>query len=446
MKHSLSKTLLVISLLFSAIFGHESLFAQARRGTSDTGGGTGLDGKVFESYIKDPMSLPAGKLVEKYFENIVNEDPDEHSYTLIAKSKVWYIAPVDLRKINKESLGVGFLETATDQIAIQTKNEIWVNKAAFDKMSLEEQSDIILHEIVMSMYFTKFLTLAELCHLSAAVDPKSSDCDASDLEKFDKAIPPEKWRAFNRQDNENIRFVVGWLKNNYGKKISDEQFRKVLLLRGFDKRLFGSNKIDEKQLRIDTTHKGLFQSIKAAELSGHDLNQCEMINKKTILPCDFDIETIQIPYAGQHLPGFKMRLAVSGESPIELDFSSSEERSLMSVKGFNGDLKHVDILLQHKEVFKVGDRIYNAVISLQSVDSSHNSPLVVKSILLKPSVIVSIDKKREVICQTMNLRPKKAMDDAIYIFSEGSSGSEFTDLVWVENQGFVNCNTSNVIE
>ena len=193
-------------------------------GTSDSGGGTGIDGKVFESYIVDPTQLPAYKqYLDSLLKNIKSETSDGSRYDAIFKIKTWYIAPVELDKISKDVLGISFLKSDTQQIARQTTKEVWIDKSIFEKMNPKEQSELLLHELVMNMYFFKFMTISEVCKMSimTAGEKNSEGCLRNGV-ILDKAIPPEKTHPLTDQDNENIRFVTGWLLQNTTKPIPEK--------------------------------------------------------------------------------------------------------------------------------------------------------------------------------------------------------------------------------
>ena len=165
-------------------------------GTSDSGGGTGMNGKVFESYIVDPTQLPAYKQhLEVLLANIKSEKPDEPAdYDKIFKIKTWYVAPIELDKISKDVLGVSFIKSDTQQIARQTSKEVWIDKRAYDAMNSQDQAKLLLHELVMNIYFFKFMTMTEMCRVSVMVmGEKNDDGCVQSTDRLDKAMPPENY-------------------------------------------------------------------------------------------------------------------------------------------------------------------------------------------------------------------------------------------------------------
>jgi hypothetical protein len=129
-------------------------------GTTDGNGGNGINGKMYESYIVDPTSLPAYKnLLQPKLEMLLKlaekeqGTPDKNvnaGYKKMFLSKTWYVAPVSLNTLNKKTIGVEFTKENTEQLAIQTTNEVWINSTAFEKMSEQEQATLLVHEFAMS--------------------------------------------------------------------------------------------------------------------------------------------------------------------------------------------------------------------------------------------------------------------------------------------------------
>lgn len=55
---------------------------------------------------------------------MANQSPEtEKMWVEIFKLRTWYIAPVDLTNVSKDTLGVSFFNNETQQIARQTSSE-----------------------------------------------------------------------------------------------------------------------------------------------------------------------------------------------------------------------------------------------------------------------------------------------------------------------------------
>ena len=129
-------------------------------GTADGNGGNGINGKMYESYIVDPTTLPAYKnLIQPKLEMLLKKAEKEQGtldeavsqgYAKMFISKKWYLAPVSLNTLNKKTIGVEFTKENTEQLALQTKNEVWINSKIFEKMSEKDQATLLAHEFTMS--------------------------------------------------------------------------------------------------------------------------------------------------------------------------------------------------------------------------------------------------------------------------------------------------------
>ncbi len=421
-------------------------------GTSDSGGGTGVAGKVFESYIVDPLQLPAYKqFIEPLLKNIKADKPGESvKFELFFKIKTWYIAPVEFDKIGKEALGISFVQSNTEQIARQSLKEVWINETILGKMDLRKQAELHLHEMVMSMYFYKFLTLKEICKtvvlLSNGKD-KEGCGSAADIALLEKMMPPEKLRALNDEDNENIRFVTGWMLQNLDKPIQESEFVRVLAAKGFDHRMFNpknysADPTEESFTKI--TSKELYDTIHGAKLTGHMPRFCTGMNHGKTKDCHVQVTPTDIAFQGVKLPGLRLTVEAEGEKPVSLNFNVGDEQTLSIFS--DGDRGNALSLAAIDTVAKVklGDRLYSAFFVFRKEENAAQSGLTLDYIVLKPSVIVSVDKKREQNpCHAREPRVVDFFDDVILIKREGFREG-FADKMIVNMPPLVYCSTANI--
>lgn len=185
-------------------------------GTGDSGGGSGIDNQVLESFVTEVTSLSEWK---KYIEPIaINIDrakrtwENQNVFIALTKSKRWFIAPITLSNIPKDRLGLGFSQDPLQQIALQTEREIWVDKSIYEKGDEEARALLLLHEVVLGLYTLKFKTGSEVCK---ALTPKPSQVceDAEAVEATHGSEPPmvRSKSALGERDYQNIREMTSWL-------------------------------------------------------------------------------------------------------------------------------------------------------------------------------------------------------------------------------------------
>ncbi|MGZ3806241.1 MAG: hypothetical protein ACXVB4_18650 [Pseudobdellovibrionaceae bacterium] len=213
------------------------------QGASDSIDGAGIDGKAFESYIIDPTKLPAYvNIVKPLLENILPTDPSKPTkYDEFFVIKTWYLAPADVDKIQKNTLGVSFLKSETQQIARQSMKEVLIDKRIFDKMNEKDQAEILVYEFIMDQYLLRFANMKSLCQVSLLVsEEKAKENEGcSNIPDFvERTMPAEKPRVLKEEDNENVRYVTAWFLKNAKSSIPEQDYIKVLLYKGFDKRFF----------------------------------------------------------------------------------------------------------------------------------------------------------------------------------------------------------------
>jgi len=295
-------------------------------GTTDGNGGNGVNGKIYESYIVKLEELPA-------FKNIVKEKleamdkawmaaeskayPNEKQkplplFSIISKFKKWYVAPVSLKSLNKKTIGVEFTNESTDQLALQTESEIWIDSRLFEKekMGIEDQARLILHEYVMSLYLLQFESLNDLCLLGQTnySSPESFHCiEKGVAEKF---APAMKKRDLNKDDYARIRSVTETLFNN-ADKMSAQEISRTLVLQGFDKRLFEPSYISEgESYKVSMTAVEIVQALKHSVYSQNLDGLCQGVQSKDKIPCIVEIKNISSASKSNFAGAIDVELAI----------------------------------------------------------------------------------------------------------------------------------------
>jgi len=169
--------LLEASLFFMLI--PSVVFAAANGGGSD-GGGNSYKGKPIESYAQDPKTLPAYQsLILPLLADIQSKAASNNSMDVLAhlilsvfEQKTWYFVPGPLSQIPPELLNSA---VPTDQAALQGFDRVWIDRDIWNKMAVEDQEKLILHETFMGFKILSFGS--ELRQCNAADGINSSYCD-----------------------------------------------------------------------------------------------------------------------------------------------------------------------------------------------------------------------------------------------------------------------------
>lgn len=140
---------------------------EAQSGGMDSGGAGGLKGVPLESYQVDfrnafgeiytEILLPLLNTVEIEFKPLAAD------LLHIILHRTWYLVPVDLNKIPASSMGIPLDNQVMDQLAVQTRNEIWINKIEFDKMASEHQIRLLLHELILGIRLMTYSAPLDHC-------------------------------------------------------------------------------------------------------------------------------------------------------------------------------------------------------------------------------------------------------------------------------------------
>ncbi|MBC7753113.1 MAG: hypothetical protein H7Z71_02675 [Moraxellaceae bacterium] len=232
------KLLFALSVLCSAFFisCNSSSNKVIVDGTSDSGGGNGIENKAYEAYIVKPENLPAYKAyIEPKMKQIRSLMPKEADPTILDRwllYKTWYLAPVELKTISKEIIGVSFTNDKTEQLAIQTRRSVWLDSQKFNQMTTQDQAVLMIHEMVMSLYYLKNKSWKEVCTEKLFFE---SQCTQKTIDIYNDIFPGQEPKPFDHADYENIRAVTGIFMNNLNIK-TIEDVDSILIQNYFDRR------------------------------------------------------------------------------------------------------------------------------------------------------------------------------------------------------------------
>lgn len=381
-----------------------------KRGTSDSGGGTGVEGKMFESYIVDPTTLPAYKEhLAPRFANM-NTSSQQDSLEVAFHLKTWYLAPVELAKIEKDLLGVSFMQNSTTQIARHKLREIWISKPIYDAMMPDTlaQATTLAHEWVMGLYMMKFMKFSDICR-STMVDPKER-C-GSDPDAFDDLIPPEPVHVLTDEDNENIRFVTDWFMRTSLKPFDQKEFMRVLIARGFDQRFFdpGRQEPDQETKNLIMSRKQFIETLQGSKLTKLMPDQCTGVTLGKTSPCTLDFKDTGT--------GLGVSLNVPGEPPLEFETYLSDQIHLSESGDVNSLEYYTITLFTRQPKYRVGDRA--RYLALLFDKTRVPGQVELRSVVLRTGVITSIDKTRDPVCFIRVPKVETLLDDGLMIRRAG---------------------------
>lgn len=381
---------------------------QSSVGTSDSGGGNGVNGKMYESYAKDPTQLEAyKKYLAPIFENLDRKNYEfyleyskgtslstknlpKDNISVLFKTKTWYIAPVDLKRLDKKVVGVAHIENQIEQIAAQTDKEVWIDSRVYNSESFttEEQADIILHEFVEALYLLKFQTFQEISNsLPSEYTYNSSLSDTNGI-LVDELMTPEPKRALNEEDYKVIRKVTAWLKGN-GSQISLLNFYDYLFQNGFDKRLFDpkNNKKPDEETFKNYDHKDLINLLDFSQKLGHLPENCYILDSdQQAINCQISFNLDQSEKKeSSDFSLFKVSLHVNGLKTLDnVEFIANSFKS--STTNAGGKLTRVLMFIQNVKA-QVGTPYY---VMLVTVVDNFESPEKIIGITFFPYIFTKV--------------------------------------------------------
>lgn len=208
-------------------------------GGTDSAGGNGFDGKPLESYAVNIVNKSEFAKLKSLIANVAKISPRYAARMLyIAKEKRWYFLSTELKKIPSSLVGSAL--ESTEQIALQTRGEVWINMIIYGKMDSNDQSLLLLHELVMGTRIMEFqdrlddcLATAEEYNIGILNDQRSEKDEKSyknarmtcylEFGGFGHAADPilQQSLSLEKSDYMNVRYLVTELWNSQG-KVNDE--------------------------------------------------------------------------------------------------------------------------------------------------------------------------------------------------------------------------------
>ncbi|MCM2280356.1 MAG: hypothetical protein NDI61_00760 [Bdellovibrionaceae bacterium] len=275
--------------------GNGQQTSDAAMGTGDSGGGNGIKGAMFESYVRDVTMLPEWKehlepIHQKFLSLAKDPKYPNRIMRVLARAKKWYFVPMELGKIPKDRIGLEITSDPIQQFALQTRKEIWINSELYENMSNQRKAMLLLHEMIMSLYLIRFEDFTTLCREFTDIENPYHDpaqCESGYVKDYFSHMPAEPRRSLSPDDYQSIRSMTAWLFKEYVGMNQEADFYAQLRKHNFDGRLTDFEEkpamtMDRK--RIELTLKGFARLGYLPKYCAYDKN----FNATQICELEFD--------------------------------------------------------------------------------------------------------------------------------------------------------------
>lgn len=331
---SILNVLIIYSFLFLSL-----TYSISNAGTGDfAGGGNGSQNKVYESNITSLVKLP---IYNKYikprldkFDSLMDQlaqrdEKSKFSYSqFLIRMKSWYFTDDTLKSLDKETLGVLFSEDNSQQIALNKKKEIWIDNKIFSRMKESHQADLIIHEIVMNLYFLKYYSFYDLCIIGKEMgqynENEENNLTCEQIKNI-KLFQTKQSMVLKEDDYQNIRRVTSWFINDLMDASADDLFNK-LRYNEFDKRLI--TKSDTQKNDIKVTGRDAENLLLKMKYTDSFPDICKSSLSTTNLNCQISIQNTENPYG----PNFnKLEFQIDDSNSTKtISFNISNKNSSIS--------------------------------------------------------------------------------------------------------------------
>ncbi|MFZ4405265.1 MAG: hypothetical protein ACOYOK_14280 [Pseudobdellovibrionaceae bacterium] len=363
------------------------LASLAAHGGADTGGGNGLNGVVLEGYQFNPRETTEyNTYLADINENLYKQSDTINllKFYMYAHNKNWYLVPAKLDPISKPKLGLPF---DAEQVGIQNKKEVFLQKETYEQASPIAKAKLILHEMVMGMKLFTFLSPKDQCLAIFGDFMSYKEASNSICETELDSIPVH--HQMTAKDYAEVRTLTNELFER-GSKIGAEAFVKILADNNF---IPSTIVLDLKKIRdpIYLKKELIRQYLKDLENNSSRLLEYELIPKKDNLrQCPYSItlsandivilknqkgsdqvKNLELSYApDEHrVTAFRYKSYIL-DSYATIPFQNSEEISQMSV----GDSEtSMDLILSDDGKKVIGIEVYHKKIKSVEFDRKTNS-------------------------------------------------------------------------
>lgn len=415
-------------------------------GTGDGAGGNGSNNKVYERYAIDPTKQKSYidrleplmlKLNEVYKDPSLSEQ-DQMNFAAYFYLHTWYVLDINLSPIDKKVLGITFTSDKTQQIAVQTDREVWIDAKAYDKMTDEDKAGLLLHEFVMSLYLTKFQPLSDFCVES---DSESDSAGCDNANEIDQAMGIDPTHVLDEDDYKNVRQMTTFLLN-VAQSGDTSQVRKMFSDLKFDPRIWGnqgpantdSGTIDPQSNEnsdgsLELTNNSLLELLDTAKFTNQGLTQCKAIQLGLDFGCSTEYQSGTVSMGGVVLPSLQLSLQkTGGQSFNALPSAQFSQTYLSKVVNPNASNKtYYAGLVQAvpRESYKQGDMIRMTYIVVRKEKSINGSEsLKIAAIYSVPFVLTKVDLVNQ-NCTLMNPKATTLDEDIIVAYEQGFPLSYF---------------------
>lgn len=326
-------------------------------GTSDAGGGTGVQNRVWEAYIVDPRTLRG---YNQYLKPIFNNkalhepatNPDEGDGTLedMFGMKKWYLVPVELDCVNKDVIGLSFAKSNIDILACQTRSEVWIDREKNKSASDRDFMKLVTHEFVMNVYTLRFEKYSDLLKSQERTTGKKVKLEGITVEQLDALYPAQPVRKLSEADYVIIRAATDWLfekgatataaefEINFESTVVDPRFREAKL-----------NKLPNIE---NLSPEDIYNLLNANHSAGNRVEECMTAHGAKISDCSMSWKLIpqRIPELATlelHLTGAPRVFTMTLYKNSTLSSTTEQNRQYYQIDG-------IDAKLAGK---KVGDRL-----------------------------------------------------------------------------------------
>lgn len=438
-------------------------------GTGDSGGGNAIDFKMLESFIIDPTELDATK--ERVLPALINTYKDEDTKNFVGnenlpsknsedealneakkismdlfKIKTWYLAPVSLKQLPKEVLGIEFTESNLQQIAIQTENEVWIDSQLFGQMNKQEQARLIMHELVMSLYLLNFANIEDICTIAKKINFKESktnnySCDNPEYKNsLAKLINPQPKRKLNGNDYNSIREATSFI-FNHTETMSENLWKRKLKSLKFDS-IYTFQSKTTKSSSKKISKEEFMSYFKTAELTNKLPSHCHFSTLKETVPCHLQFEYLN--KLSESEPDIIKFSIISADGAIKNEYNIKTWSDFY----LDGDENNLEarIHLRSLPSYQIGEKILKLEIVLK------NNELTELSIIQHKLVNITKETKKdsennELDCTTYDIKsfiPKNISEDSIFI-TTGHIQSESFNILHMNQLYNSNSGSCNII-
>ena len=139
----------------------------------------------------------------------------------------------------------------------------------------------------------------------------------------------------------------------------------------------------------------------------------------------------------------RITLVTHQQTLFDIHVPVGPEIKLTGSEDTHGRITYSLPIVDWRDQVRIGDRLFSGFLHFEKGTGPYDT-IELKSAMIKPAVVISIDEKRDPVCLLRTPRATSLQDDGLLITRDGLKTS-FVEQLYTQTPVFGACTPSNVV-